>query len=312
MPAPIILFVYNRPDHTKQTVETLVKNDLAGESDLFVFADGIKENATQEQRNLINLVREYIHTITGFKSITIEESEGNKGLANSVIAGVTKIINKYGRAIVVEDDIITHPYFLRYMNTALDLYENDKRIYMVGGYNQKRIIPKLYTKDLFIIHRSCSWGWATWKNRWGNSDWNVTQYEKIKYHKALVRRFNRGGNDMFHMLAMQMKGEIDSWAIRWDYAMFLNNAYAVLPCQTLVHNIGFDGSGVHCGSIDEKITMEFPTMPDYHIVFPKRISRNLCIEHNFKREHGGIHCQLIEFGKRIVRTILAKFHRHRS
>ena len=126
--APIILFVYNRPEHTKKTVETLKQNEHARESELFVFADGPKEETIEEQLSKIHQVREYISTIDGFRNVHIETSNHNRGLANSVIYGVTKIVNQYGRVIVLEDDIVTSTQFLKYMNQSLDTYEDCEQV----------------------------------------------------------------------------------------------------------------------------------------------------------------------------------------
>ena len=128
---PIILFVYNRPWHTRQTVKALQKNELAGRSDLFIFSDGPKDEQTEKA---VQKVREYIHTIDGFQTVTIREREENWGLANSIIDGVTQIVNEYGRVIVLEDDLMTSPFFLRYMNDALNLYECEEKVISIHGY----------------------------------------------------------------------------------------------------------------------------------------------------------------------------------
>ena len=257
MLAPIILFVYNRPEHTKKTVDALKKNEFASESVLYVFSDGAKEDATEEQKNKIREIRNYIHTTTGFKELIIEEAPKNKGLANSVIYGVTKVINKHGKAIVVEDDIVTHPFFLRFMNECLYKYEDRSDIFMIGGYNMAFEFPWWYWKDIYVVHRSCSWGWATWKSRWDLADWSVSDYSIMCQDINLQNKFNRGGNDMFPMLTAQMNGKIDSWAIRWDYCLYKNNAVCLRPTKTLVHNYGMDGTGIHCG------TGELNTAPEY-------------------------------------------------
>ena len=262
MLAPIILFAYNRPNHTRQTINALQQNDLAGDSDLFVFCDGPKKTASEEQKRNINSVRQIVHDIKGFKSITIEESSQNKGLANSVIAGVTKILDKYGKVIVVEDDIITHPFFLRYMNDCLNIYQDRKDVFMIGGFNYNIRIPKDYKEDVYIVHRSCTWGWATWKDRWNKADWCVRDYQTMCNDKKAQMIFNRGGLDMFPMLQAQMEGKIDSWGIRWDYCMYKNDGGCIHPVKSLCHNCGFDGSGIHCDSLSDKYTA-----PLYEISF---------------------------------------------
>ncbi len=277
--APIILFVYNRPWHTQQTVEALQKNDLSSESDLYIFADGPKVNATDEQKEKIKQVREYIHKISGFKSVTICEKETNCGLANSVIAGVSKIINKFGKAIVVEDDLVTSKYFLRFMNEALDFFENDDQIFSVSGYNypaKTMEIQKNYKHDLYLSYRHASWGWATWKNRWNTIDWEVVDFKKFSENTKLQKAFNRGGADMSGMLKAQMEGKIDSWAIRFDYSMFKQNKFNIRPVKSLVTNVGLDSSGTHTGA-DEKLitTLDDDWMPQIETVKSnKKILKN--------------------------------------
>lgn len=248
--APIILFVYNRPWHTRQTVEALQKNELAAESDLFIFADGPKSNASEECLDKIKKVRQYIHTIDGFKSITIEEAPENKGLANSVIAGVTKIINQFGKVIVVEDDIVTHPFFLRFMNDTLTAFKNNKLIFTIGGYHYNFKIPFWYREKTYLLPRVASWGWATWVDRWNLTDWNTQKYDSIISSPSEMKRFSIGGKDLPEMLKKKLSGDIDSWAILWNYCMFTHNAYCLQPTNSLTTNTGFDNSGTNCGASD--------------------------------------------------------------
>jgi len=243
--SPIILFVYNRPWHTEQTVEALKKNELAGESDLFIFSDGPKV----ENDENVKKVREYIKTINGFNSVTIIEREKNLGLANSVIAGVTEIVNKFGKVIVLEDDLVTSKYFLKFMNEALDFFKDRNDVFSISGHSYPPSIMKIphsYKHDIYLSYRFGSWGWATWKDRWNKVDWEIKDYEQFKKDNKMKADFNRGGSDMSDMLISQMEGKIDSWAIRFDYAHFKNYCYNIRPVKSLVHNIGFDGSGVHC------------------------------------------------------------------
>lgn len=249
--APIVLFVYNRPLHVQKTIQSLSSNDLAKDSDIYIYADGQKENATEKQCKKIQAVRTYIHSIKGFRSITIVERESNMGLANSVIAGVTDVINRYGKVIVVEDDLELNPYFLRYMNDALDFYEEDKRIFTIGGYNYPMDIPSNYKSDVYASYRCESWGWATWKDRWNKADWNIENYKIIKHpNRYLINKFNRGGADLYDMLLDQYHHKIDSWAIRWQNCLFENDGLCISPVKTFVQNLGFDGTGVHCGTTD--------------------------------------------------------------
>lgn len=282
MLAPIILFVYNRPEHTKKTVDALKKNEFASESVLYVFSDGAKEDATEEQKNKIREIRNYIHTITGFKELIIEEAPKNKGLANSVIYGVTKVINKHGKAIVVEDDIVTHPFFLRFMNECLDNYKDRDDIFMIGGYNQRFNFPWWYRKDIYLAHRVCSWGWATWKSRWDKADWAVEEYSFMCKNPKKQTLFNRGGEDLFPMLTAQMDGKIDSWAIRWEYSLYKFNAVCIRPRFSFVVNCGFDGSGVHCGKVRDNYSADMYNRKKYCISLPINIRTHKAIEIVFR------------------------------
>ncbi|MBU5216408.1 glycosyltransferase [Bacillus albus] len=247
MLAPVIIFVYNRPEHTIQTIEALSKNELARESNIFIFSDAAKNEESVEK---VKVVRDYIESVKEkkhFKSFTITKSEVNKGLAKSVIHGVSEIISKYGKVIVLEDDLITAPDFLTYMNDALDYYCNLEKVWSISGYNIPIAFPKDYKSEIYYSYRGCSWGWATWKNRWDQVDWDVKDYVEFKSSRRLKNRFNRGGRDMANMLDSQMEGIIDSWAIRWCYTQSKRNLLTVYPVKSRVKNIGLDGSGTHSG-----------------------------------------------------------------
>lgn len=247
MIAPIALFVYNRPEHIIQVIEALLNNILANQSVLYVFADGPRRDASLEQKTKIEEVRHIACTIEGFKDVHLMFYEKNKGCAQSIIDGVTYVVNKHGRVIVVEDDIITTPQFLQYMNNALDFYANDRRIWSVGGMNIDIKLPAKYTRkhDLYLVHRSCSWGWGTWADRWQNIDWEVRGAEQFFASKRKMKRFDRGGEGMSQMLRDQLDGKIDAWDIVWDYHVFKHNGYGLRPVKSFTHNIGMDGSGTH-------------------------------------------------------------------
>ena len=254
MLAPIVLFVYNRLDHTQGVIETLSKNVLAKESDLYVFSDAAKSENGLEK---VKAVRSYINDEkwhSDFKKVTIIEAEHNKGLAKSVIDGVTKIIEEYGKVIVVEDDLLLSPYFLSYMNGALEFYQEDKKIWSISGYSFPMRSLKKYPHDIFYSYRGCSWGWATWKDRWETVDWVVENFEKFIGDREWIGRFNRGGVDLTNMLQMQMDGKIDSWAIRWCFAQSNQEMYTVYPRISYLENAGCDGSGVHSSVYDEYYT----------------------------------------------------------
>lgn len=287
--APIILFLYNRLDHTKRTVEALQRNDLAGESDLYVFCDGPKNDSTQEQIKKVLEVQDYADTIEGFKHVFVQKQQVNKGLANSVISGVSEVIEKYGKVVVVEDDILTHPFFLRYMNDCLDTYQDRKDIYMIGGYNYNIKIPHSYRDDVYVVYRSCSWGWATWKECWDLADWEVSDYQLMCNNMSLQSKFNRGGGDMFPMLKAQMEGKIDSWAIRWDYSMYKHDALCLHPIMSMCDNCGLDGSGVHCSNMPDNFTAKMYNKNSYRIRLNMSVKLNNIIARHFSyfQETGG-------------------------
>jgi hypothetical protein len=242
MYAPVTLFVYNRPAHTRRTVEALRKNELASESDLIIYSDAPKK---PEAAEAVREVREYIRTISGFRSVSIVERDKNWGLANSIIDGVTTVVNRYGRIIVLEDDLVTSPYFLQFMNEALDRYQDDPRVMQISGH----MFPADVTAetDAVFLPMTTSWGWATWQRAWQYFDPTAAGYETIKRDAKLRRHFNLDGSyGYFGMLEQQLQGKIDSWAVRWHLSVFLHGGLTLFPQKTLVENTGFDGSGTHC------------------------------------------------------------------
>lgn len=247
MLAPIAFFVFNRPLHTVKTLEALKRNEGASESILHVYADGAKEGASKETKEKIKKVRNIISHIDGFAEVHLHLSDTNKGCARSVREGITEVVGQYGRAIIVEDDIVTSPKFLIFMNKALNQYESDKRIWTIGGMNVDIELPQHYIKqhDLYLVHRSCSWGWATWADRWRNIDWEVKDADKFFSCPKAMKRFDRGGEGMSQMLRDQLNGKIDAWDIVWDYHIFKHNGYCLRPVKSFTQNIGMDGSGTH-------------------------------------------------------------------
>lgn len=240
--SPIILFVYKRLWHTRQTIQSLQKNKLAEESDLYIFSDGPKRPSEKDQ---VDEVRNYINSITGFKEVIIRQSDINLGLANSVISGISKVIREHKKVIILEDDLIISPNFLKFMNESLNFYEDNQKIFSISGYSFPIKIPFDYTKDIYILPRSSSWGWGTWSNRWKIVDWDVKDYQTFLNDKNIQRLFNLAGDDLSPMLKAQMNSQIDSWAIKWAYAHFKEKAYCLFPIRSKILNIGTDKSGTH-------------------------------------------------------------------
>ena len=243
--APIALFVYNRPTHTRQTVEALQKNELASESELFIFSDAPKNPETEDA---VRAVREYIKSISGFKSVAIVERKANFGLARSIIDGVTSVVNQRGRIIVLEDDLVTTPHFLNFMNRALDKYENEQQVIQVSGYMFP--VKVNIEDDALFLPLTTSWGWATWQRAWQLFDPDAKGYAQVKADLALRKRFNLDGSyDYFSMLEDQLAGRVDSWAVRWQLSAFLNDYLTIYPKHSLIVNVGFDGSGTHGSAV---------------------------------------------------------------
>lgn len=239
MLAPIVIFAFNRPDMLRNLVASLRNNPLYNESDKYVFIDGCRNESDKDKVS---------ETVRVASEITenVAVSEKNKGLGTSVISGVSEIINKYGRAIVLEDDLFCAPGFLIYMNQALDFYENDERVISVCGYGLKIRRPKNYSSNVYFSDRSSSWGWATWKDRWDTIDWNVSDWESIKNDKYMQKAFNHGGSDMYSMLKAYMEGRNKSWAIRFCYSQFRQGKFSVHPFESLVENDGFGVQATNC------------------------------------------------------------------
>jgi hypothetical protein len=238
--APIALFVYNRPDHTRRTISYLQKNLLADESRLFIFSDGPKNEADKAK---VEQVRQLAKDVTGFKSVKLIERDGNLGLANSIISGVTRLVNEYDKVIVFEDDLLSSPYTLQYFNEALDRYAKDEKIMHIGAYMYD--LPDKTLPQTFFYRAATSWGWATWARAWKEFEPDIDKL-MAQFNKERVNSFSIEGNMNFWKQMQQFKtGKNNSWAIRWYASIFLNNGLTLNPSHSLIHNIGHDGSGVH-------------------------------------------------------------------
>lgn len=247
--APIVLFTYNRPYHTEKTIEALKKNELSQKSDLIVFLDG-PQNKDIDLLKKNNQIQEIIKTVTGFQSVKLIKSNVNKGLGNSIIEGVTKIVNEYGKIIVLEDDMIVGRYFLDYMNTSLNKYELQKEVWHITGYNT--ISCKIDKKDAFFYPLMDCCAWGTWRDRW-----EYFSKDPIKlihsYSKSDIYKFNVDGlaPNKWNQVIGNANGKNNTWAIFWYETIMKNNGLCLAPCNSLVNNIGFDGSGVHSRKKDK-------------------------------------------------------------
>ena len=248
--APIILFVYNRADHFRQTFEALARCPEATDSELFIFSDGPKNTTAADK---VQEVREAVRVLTktgAFRQVHVQESQVNRGLASSVISGVTEVLEQHGRVIVLEDDCLASPHLLHYMNACLDYYEQDPNIGAIAGYTPAIPFPDDYDCDIFLAYRSCSCCWATWQDRWSGVDWQLHDMASFYRRPSLIRRLNANGSDRFLRLYRQTKGNGSSWSVRFGAHLVKKDWLTVYPRYSYIQNIGCDASGVHSKAED--------------------------------------------------------------
>lgn len=239
--APIALFAFNRADSLEKSLNALARSFGAGQSDLYIFVDGPR-NASERAK--VDLVYALACRAKGFRSVSVRRAEVNRGLGPSIMAGVSDVIGRYGRVIVLEDDLVVTPDFLHWMNAGLDQYETVREVFSVCGYSNRVNVPRDYRFDGYFAPRSASWSWATWKDRWDSVDWNPSS-ETIRRH---ARAFNRwGGSDCAKMLLDWKEGRNNSWAIRFCFSEFLQGTVSLFPVLSRVDPfLGFMGDGTNC------------------------------------------------------------------
>lgn len=243
--APIILFVFARPEHTARTIEALAANSLADQSDLIVYADGARNESEWVK---VNQVRDLARSAKGFRSITLIERNTNYGLARNIIEGVSEVCKRYGKVIVLEDDILTGKHFLTFMNAALDRYKNDSRVWHISGWNYPMDSSEL--DDAFFLRVMNCWGWATWSDRWTHFEKNTDKLI-AEFDRAKIRAFDLNNSGVFWSQVLNNKRKrINTWAIYWYAAIFKHGGLCLNPAVSYVDNIGFDGSGTHGTSND--------------------------------------------------------------
>lgn len=298
--SPILLFTYNRPRHTRQLVESLLANKEAAGSPLIIYSDAARDDSSQAE---VEEVRHYLHAISGFGSIEIIEREENLGLARNIIDGVTTQINRYGRVIVLEDDLIVAPYFLRFMNEALDMYKDEPRV----GHIQACDFTKDATlPDTFLIKWTGSWGWATWERAWQHFNPDGKTLLQQLEERRLTRTFDFDGTYRFtRMLRRQTEGKNNSWAIRWNASLFLADILSLNVGRSLVQNNGFDGTGTNCGGgglYDSSLWLK--PLPVERI---SPIIENLEARRSFARYYHRTNCFWAKALRRIKRTLKGDF-----
>lgn len=244
-PAPIVLFVYNRPEHTKRTLDALAANHLAAESELFIYIDGIKPGSASKDIQNNQQVKTIANAENRFKQLAVIESPDNKGLARSIIEGVTNTLELFDRVIILEDDLLTSPHFLNFLNDALELYQHDDKVACISGY----IYPVQETlPETFFLKGADCWGWATWKRAWKIFEQDGKKLLEQLSKPNILHDFNFFDSYPYlKMLEDQIAGKNSSWAIRWYASAYLHGKLCLYPSQSFVHNIGFDGTGTHSG-----------------------------------------------------------------
>ena len=260
----------------------MLSNSLASESDIYIFSDAPR---SEKDVDAVEKVRKYISEIEGFKKITVIQSDSNKGLAKSIIAGVTDIINKYDKVIVLEDDLMLAPNFLYFMNSSLSFYQENKSIYSISGFMFDIDYPKNYSYDVFFTKRHCSWGWAMWKDRWNRIDWNVTDFNEFNSSTSQKKAFDEIGADLTLSLQRQQRGEINSWAIRCNYQQFKEQTYTVYPIKSKIDNLGFGDDATHTTQKFSKYKATLDTELKYDFNFPEEPFEDPIILRRFTRKY---------------------------
>ncbi len=289
--APIALFVYNRPDHTRRTLKFLQQNLLADESRLFIFSDAGKDDL---QHSKVAEVRDIIRSVEGFKSVQVIERKSNLGLANSIIDGVSMLTDRYGKVIVFEDDLISSQFTLQYFNDALKRYENEKEVMHIGAYMyplQNNALPQT-----FFYRAASSWGWATWARAWKQFEPDIDKIIE-QFNAEKKYRFSIDGTMNFWKQVREFKrGENNSWAIRWYASIFLNGGLTLNPSASLINNIGHDGTGIHSGKnniYDVKISDQQVT--EFPILIAEDRQAYEAIRHFLKYRKGSLLQRVIRF-----------------
>jgi hypothetical protein len=236
--SPILLFAFKRVEPLKKTIDALRQNYGAADAELFIFCDGPK-NPNDNPK--VDEVRRYVDSVEGFNHKMVFKSEQNKGLARSIIDGVSYVLESYDTVIVLEDDLVTSRNFLVYMNSALRFYKDDQKIFSISAFTYPIRKPEGYPYDVFFNNRACSTGWATWKDRWNEVDWHRLKNASMKE----VLRTKALGTDFPSLIQKYRTKRIDSWAVPWCYHQFTQRSLTVYPVISKIQNVGFGGDATH-------------------------------------------------------------------
>ncbi|MEG1685636.1 MAG: glycosyltransferase [Bacteroides sp.] len=298
--SPIILFTYNRPEHTRRIITSLLQNSEAAKSELFIYSDAPKDASIQEA---VEQVRTYIHSIKGFAQVNIVERKENWGLARNVIDGVTTIVNRFERVIVLEDDLVVAPYFLKFMNDALEMYKDEPRVGHIQAcdFTQDNTLP-----DTFLIKWTGSWGWATWNRAWKLFNPDGKALLKELKDRRLTKTFDFNSTYGFtRMLKRQIAGKNNSWAIRWNASLFLHGVLSLNTGKSLVQNDGFDGSGTNCGG--GSLYASNLWLEQLPVEKAETMTENLIARRAMQRYYHRTNCFMAKAIRRIKRTLKGDF-----
>jgi MoaA/NifB/PqqE/SkfB family radical SAM enzyme/polysaccharide pyruvyl transferase WcaK-like protein len=263
--APIVLFVYNRPWHTEQTLKALSVNELADQSTLYIYSDGLKNNSNPENTKQVNEVRALIKSKKWCKEIIIIERDKNWGLADNIVDGITSVVNKHDKVIVLEDDIVTTVGFLKYMNTALDVYLNDKSVMSISGLSRNFET----NKNTYFLPFPNSHGWGTWKDSWKHYNNDISfLFETITLNGDQERFSLNNHLTSYRQLRENYEGKLKTWGVKWYASFFLQNGIALYPKLSLVKNIGYDNTGENC-RLEDQATYEIVDEIDVQRIEPK-------------------------------------------
>lgn len=299
-PSPVLVFSYNRPEHLRQTLNALSKNELANESLLYIYCDGAKPNASMEQKQLVDENRMVARMAKGFKAVHVVEREHNVGLKDNIVSAVTEIVNQYGRVVTLEDDVVSSVGFLRYMNEALELYADEDRVMHVSGYMypHKCKLPETF----FYPVPYPGGGWATWKRAW--DCYNDNSQELYNYWKNNWDEFDMfGGNYLSKQLKMNVDGTMNTWFIKWHAVLMQNEALTLYPGSSLTNNIGFDEMATNCYSTNkfDVVPVDYVKVEQSPLVVNKKGSRVI-----FDFYQG--HWYNRRRRRKLVADVLKKFH----
>lgn len=240
--APIGIFTYSRKNHLEETVNALKNNTLANKSELYIFSDAAKAKDEEKIKN----IREYIHTINGFKAVNIIERETN-GYIKNYRNGIKQLLDEYGRSIILEDDIVTSSKFLQFMNDALDFFEPNMNILAISGYNVPVNFPERYKYEYYLSYYFNAWGYATWADR-GFIEIleNKKFFNEVVNDNILYNKINKYHPKLVSGLKNIQDGKLDAPDYNLVFHSIKNDFFTIKPIYSYIKNIGHDGSGIHC------------------------------------------------------------------